>query len=263
MESIILTLLMLIKKRAAGFTIVELLIVIVVIGILAAVVIVAYSGATRRAQTSSLQLDVSAMDKAQKFYMATNDTPVTYDTNGNANTLLVFAANQGNSIVVRLKGTNNYCIYGYNPASDYPTPSTALIRSSDSTPCAALPDSTPTDPSSVYSTVAIIGQRIETFNTQNGYYPHVNDLGSIGLNIKPNNGNANQQQLYCRNNTKAIYLQIDTSSSIAYVYETASHAITQITDPGKLSLNTICPQYGISPSDPGYESTGVQDPNIT
>lgn len=255
---------MLITRRDTGFTIVELLIVIVVIGVLAAIVIVAYNGISKRAITSRLQIDIEAMDKAEKNYMALNDNPpLSYDSNGNPNTLLVFATNQGNSIVVRLKGTNDYCIYGYNPASSYPTPSTALVRSSDSTPCATLPDTIPTDPSGVYSTVTIIGQRLEAFNSQNNYYPHTTDLASIGLDIKPNNGNANQQQLYCRNNTKAIYLQIDTSNSTAYVYETASHTITQITDPGKLSLNSVCPLYGISSSDPGYESTGVKDPNIT
>lgn len=255
---------MLTSRRTSGFTIVELLIVIVVIGVLAAIVIVAYNGVNKRAITSSLQTDVTAMDKAQKAYMALNDNPpLSYDSNGNPNTLLVFAANQGNSIIVQLKGANGYCIYGYNPASSYPTPSTALVRSSDSTPCGTLSDSTPTNPSGVYSTVAIIGQRIETFKDQNGNYPHVTDLGSIGLDIKPNNGNANQQQLYCRNNNNAIYLQIDPSNSVAYVYETTSHNITQITDPSKLSLNVICPQYGISSSDPGYESTGVKDPNIS
>lgn len=256
---------MLIKKRTAGFTIVELLIVIVVIGVLAAIVIVAYNGTTRRAQTSSLQIDVEAMDKAQKTYMVLNDSPpLTYDSNGNLNDLLVFAANKGNSIVVKLKGTNQYCVYGYNPASDYPTPATALIRSSDNTSCDALDNSTPASQNGVYSTVSIIGQRIEAFKAQNGYYPHTTDLASIGLVIKPNNGNANQQQLYCRNNTKAIYLQIDQTNNVVYVYETASHSITQPAgDPGKLSLNSICPQYGISPTDPGYESTGVKDPNIT
>lgn len=255
---------MLTRRQTAGFTIAELLIVIVVIGILAAIVIVAYNGVNKRAVTSGLQSDVAAMDKAQKAYMALNDNPpLSYDSNGNPNTLLVFAANQGNSIVVRLKGTNDYCVYGYNPASSYPTPSTALVRSSDGTACTALPDSTPTDPSSVYSTVTIIGQRIEAFKNQNGNYPHTADLASIGLDIKPNNGNANQQQLYCRNNINAIYLQIDPTNSVAYVYETASHSITQLTDPSKLSLNVICPQYGISSSDPGYESTGVKDPNIS
>ena len=255
---------MLTKKQSAGFTIVELLIFIVVIGVLAAIVTVAYNGIQKRAQTSGLQLDVEAMDKAQKTYMSLNDAPpLTYDSSGDPNDLLVFAVNKGNSIVVRLKGTNEYCVYGYNPASDYPSPSTALIRSSDNTACDALDNSAPTTPSGIYSTVSIIGQRIETFQSQNGYYPHTTDLASIGLTIKPNSGNANQQQLYCRNNVKAIYLQIDQSLNTVYIYETASHAITQPAgDPGKLSLDTICPQYGISPTDPGYESTGIKDPNI-
>jgi len=255
---------MLSKKRSGGFTLVELLIVIVVIALLAAIVMIVYSGVTKRAQTSSLKLDVDAMDKAQRSYMALNSSPpLTYDSNGDPNDLLVFAVNKGNSIVVRLKDSNGYCVYGYNPASDYPTPSTALIRSSDSAPCDALDNSTPTDQNGVYSTVSIIGQRMEAFNSQNGYYPHTSDLSGIGLVIKPNSGNANQQQLYCRNNTKAIYLQIDQTNNIAYVYETTSRATSQLTDPDKLSLGTICQQYGISSSDPGYESTGIKDPNVS
>lgn len=256
---------MLTKKQTAGFTIVELLIVIVVIGILAAVVIVAYNGAARRAQTSSLKNDMSEMDRAEKSFMSTNDAqPLTYDSNGNPNTLLVYATSPGNTIVVQLKGTNNdqYCIYGYNPGSDYPTPSTALVQSSDNTSCATLSDSTPDNPSSVYSTVAIIGQRLEAYYSSNGYYPHVAGLTNIGLATKPNNGNANQQQLYCRNDTNAIYIQIDQTSNVAYMYQTATHSISQISNPSKLSLNTACPQYGISTSDSGYESTGVQNPGF-
>lgn len=254
---------MLKPRRTAGFTIVELLIVIVIIGLLAAIVIVAYNGVTKRAQTSKLKFDIAAMDKAQKNYIALNNTPISYDSNGNPNDLLVFTANQGNSIVVKLKGTTGYCIYGYNPATDYPTLSTALTLSSDYTPCDPLADSTSTNTNSIYSTVAIIGQRLEAYKGQYGYYPHTNGLDSIGLVIQPNNGNANQQQLYCRNDVNAIYLQIDKVNNVAYVYETTSHSITQLTDPSKLSLNTICPQYGINSSDSGYESTGIKDPNIS
>lgn len=149
---------MVIKHRTAGFTIVELLIVIVVIGVLAAVVIVAYTGVTKQAQTSGLKLDVSAMDSAQKRYMAIGDNPpLSYDSNGMPNDLLVFAVNKGNSIVVRLKGTNGYCIYGYNPDSYYPSPATALVKSSDNTPCDPLDGSEPSSESSVLSTVTIIG----------------------------------------------------------------------------------------------------------
>jgi hypothetical protein len=223
---------------------------------------VAYNGVTKHAQTSKLKLDVAAMDKAQKSYIALNNIALSYDSNGNPNNLLVFTVNQGNSIVVKLRDTASYCVYGYNPASDYPTPSTALTRSSDNTPCDVLSDSTPTNQNSIYSTVAIIGQRLEAYKSSYGYYPHTNGLDAIGLVIQPNNGNANQQQLYCRNNTNAIYLQIDKANNVAYVYETSSHSITQLTDPDKLSLNTICPQYGINSADPGYESTGIKDPNI-
>lgn len=250
---------MVIKRQGAGFTIVELLIVIVVIGILAAVVIVAYNGVTKRAQTSSLQSDVSAMDKAQKRYMIiSSNPPLTYDPDGTPNDTLSFIASKGNSIIVRLKGAQEYCIYGYNPDSSYPTLQTALARSSDNTACAPL--STP--PSGGYSTAWNIGQRLEAYKNQYGYYPHLAGLTDIGLVIKPNSGNANQQQLYCRNNTKAIYLQLDQDSGIIYVYETVSSAISEPTDLNKLDLNSTCPKYGISPSNPGYESTGIKDPNL-
>lgn len=256
---------MAIRLRTSGFTIVELLIVIVVIGVLAAIVIVAYTGVTKQAQTSSLKLDVSAMDSAQKRYMAIGDNPpLSFDSNGTpTNDLLVFAVNQGNSIIVRLKGTNGYCVYGYNPTSSYPSPATALVKSSDNTPCDPLDNSQPSSPSGVLSTVSIIGQRLEAFKNQYGFYPHLNELVSIGLVIKPNSGNANQQQLYCRNDTRAIYLQIDKDVSVIFVYETASHSVSQPSDLDKLSLNTICPEFNISPGDPGYESTGIKDPNIS
>lgn len=254
---------MLIRHKTAGFTIVELLIVIVVIGILAAVVIVAYNGVTRQAVTTSLKLDIQAMDKAQRQYMTLNsDTPITYDSStGETNDTFAFIANKGNSIIVKLKDNNQYCIYGYNPDFLYPSPDRALIRSSDGTACDPL-TSDPLPPTDFFSTVWIIGQRLEQYKTQYGYYPHLDGLASIGLVIKPNSGNANQQQLYCRNNIKAIYLQIDPATDKIYVYDTATHAISQPTDLDKLSLSTTCPKFGIVPSDPGYESTGIKTPDI-
>ena len=186
--------LMAIRHRASGFTIVELLIVVVVIGVLAAIVIVAYNGVTQRAQTSSLQSDIAAMDNAQKRYMTISDNPpIAYAPDGQPNDTLAFTASQGNSIIVRLQGTNDYCIYGYNPKSTYPDIDHALIRASTGgITCNAL-SSPPSN--AAYSTVSLIGQRLEAYKNQFGRYPLLPELTDIGLVIKPNNGNANQQQL--------------------------------------------------------------------
>lgn len=252
---------MVIRHRTSGFTIVELLIVIVVIGILAAIVIVAYNGVTKRAQTSSLQSDVAAMDNAQRRYMTISDNPpLAYSPDGQPNDTLAFRASEGNSIIVRLQGTSDYCIYGYNPKSTYPDIDHALIRASSNTiTCNAL-SSPPSN--ATYSTVSLIGQRLEAYKNQFGHYPLLTELTDIGLVIKPNNGNANQQQLYCRNNSSAIYLQLDQESNVVYVYETSSHGISQPTDLDKLSLNESCPYFNINPSDPGYQSTGIKDPDL-
>ncbi len=253
--------LMVIRHRASGFTIVELLIVIVVIGVLVAIVIVTYSNVARQAQTTSLQSDVTSMDKAQKRYMTISENPpIAYSPDGQPNDVLAFTASQGNSIIVRLKGVSDYCIYGYNPRSSYPDINHALVRASASG-ITCDPLSTP-PPNATYSTVSLVGQRLEEYNSQYGHYPHLNELADIGLVIKPNSGNANQQQLYCRNNTRAIYLQLDQEGDIVYVYETFSHSISQPTDLNKLSLNESCPHFGINPSDPGYESTGIKDPDL-
>lgn len=249
--------------RSRGFTVIELLIVVVVLGILTSAVIVSYNNVSRRANTSSLQLDVAAMDKAQKTYMTlTGAAPLSYNSDGSANDVLVFAPNRGNTIVVKLLADNQYCVYGYNPASLYPTPATPLVRSSSGATCSALTESEVKDPSSVYSTVAIIGQRLEAFKAQHGEYPQVRELNDIGLVIKPNSDTANQQQLYCRNQTKAIYLQIDRENNVVYVYDTATKQIHEPVDLDKLSLENICEQFSIAPSTPGYESTGVKNPDI-
>lgn len=253
--------LMVIRQRPSGFTIVELLIVVVVIGVLVAIVIVTYSNVARQAQTSSLQSDVASMDMAQKRYMTISENPpIAYSPDGEPNDTLAFVASQGNSIVVKLKGASDYCIYGYNPRSFYPDVNHALVRASASgVTCESL--SVP-PPNATYSTVSLIGQRLEEYKSQFGHYPLVNELVDIGLVIKPNSGNANQQQLYCRNNTRAIYLQLDQDEDIVYVYETFTHAISEPTGLDKLSLNESCPHFGINPSDPGYESTGVKDPDL-
>lgn len=60
------------SNRSDGFTIVELLIVIVVIGILAAITIVAFNGVQDRAKWSSLQSDLSSINKAVLVYYAEN-----------------------------------------------------------------------------------------------------------------------------------------------------------------------------------------------
>jgi len=77
-------------KQHSGFTIVELLIVVVVIAILATVTIVAYNGIRDRAQTSSVQSQLSqAMKKVQstaiinsELYPATLDDAGIKDGNG-------------------------------------------------------------------------------------------------------------------------------------------------------------------------------------
>ncbi|MCB9820093.1 type II secretion system protein [Candidatus Nomurabacteria bacterium] len=254
---------MLSTSKKGGFTIVELLIVIVVIAILSAITMVVYSGVTKRTHTSSLQTDVKALDQAQKVYMALSDKPpIAYDSNGNPQDMLVFANNKGNSLLVKIRNDNqNYCIYGYNPDSSYPNAQTPLIRSSDGKACDPLPSGDPITTSSVYNTVFIIGQRMETFKVQYTYYPHVNELTTIGLVIKPNADSANQQQLYCRNDTNAIYLQIDQSENKVYVYDTHTRQVSEPIELGKLSLSNICPQFNIA-GQPGYESTGIKNPDI-
>lgn len=251
------------KNQTPGFTIVELLIVIVIIAILAAITVLAYNGFTARAQTSSLKHDMQAMDVAQKRYMVqSNGIPITYDGNGQPNDTLAFIASKGNSVLVKLNTPPHYCVYGYNPKSNYPTPDQALVISSSSQPCLPLEDDAESDPSNVFSTVAIIGQRLEEFYQNHGFYPHLDELTDIGLVIKPNSGNANQQQLYCRNDTSAIYLQIDKANDAIYVYVTDSHSVTNPEIDGKLSFEVICEQYSIGEDTPGQESTGIKAPDI-
>lgn len=110
--------------------------------------------------------------------------------------------------------------------------------------------------------MAIIGQRLQAFYNERGVYPLLAELVDIGLVIKPNSSNAQQQQLYCRNDAKAIYLQRYKSKNIIYVYDTATNTIIEPTNLNKLSLKDTCPVFDIKPNQPGYESTGIKEPDI-
>lgn len=60
-------------KQTRGFTIVELLIVIVVIAILAAITLVAYNGIANRANSNTVQADLSNFAKKIELYKVDNN----------------------------------------------------------------------------------------------------------------------------------------------------------------------------------------------
>lgn len=251
------------SSRIAGFTIVEILIVIVVVALLAGLSVAGYSATQRQAQDASLTSDVANMDKAQKYYISRyGQSAVEYDSS-NPDKLLAFRNSEGNSVVVKLLPDGNYCVYGYNPRSNYPTAESALVRpSKNGVSCSQLTTAVTQNPSTVRSTVEEVGRRLEAFKQKNGYYPHLNELDQIGLLIKPNAAVANQQQLYCRNDVKAIYLQVDKQLNVAFVYDTDPKTVAEVADPGKVSLTNTCPAYNIRPTDPGYEAAGIKNPDF-
>lgn len=149
------------------------------------------------------------------------------------------------------------------PGSDYPDLENALLKRGNDASCSTVNETVANDTANAtQSTVTIIGQRLEQFFSTSGHYPVVNELQDIGLVIKKNNANANQQQLYCRNDTKAIYAQYDSVTNIVFIYDTAVGAVVEDTTGGKLSLNSACPDNGVNPTDPGYESTGIKNPDL-
>lgn len=252
------------KSAAKGFTLVEILIAIAIVVILAVVVYLVYNFSVRSAYDSSIKYDVKQMESAQGRYMSlTNQGPVPYSSDDPSSNILSYASSKGNSVVVALTGADSYCIYGYNPGSSYPTIDRAFIFSSNKAPCPTLENTDVNNTKVVASTVDTIGQRLEEFHKVYGFYPHLNEIADVGLTIKPNNSNANQQQLYCRNDTNAIYAQIDTSSNILYVYQTTLKTVTSAGTTDKVTTTAICPVYYIDSSDLGYESTGVKSPDVS
>lgn len=250
--------------KQSGFTLIEVLLVITLIAILSGIVYVTFKNAVRGSLDASLKYDISQMNSAQKRYMSlTNQGPVSYTSDNGSGTTLSFASSKGNSIVVTLVDDTTYCIYGYNSGSSYPSIDQALVYSSNSgSVCPQLTNGAVSNTAVVRSTVEIIGQRLEEFYSQYGFYPHLTELTDVGLTIKPNSANANQQQLYCRNDTKAIYAQIDTSNNLLYVYDTATKTVIESNTADKVTTSSICPEYTIQESDAGYQSTGVKDPTI-
>lgn len=250
-------------KNNSGFTVTELLIVIAIVAVGLSIVLLAYNGITRRAYTVSVENDVRAMDVAQKYYMAaTNNDPLEYSTSETPQDTLVFRESGGNVIVVKVLPNKNYCVYGYHTRSEYQSATDPFIRATiPSANCPAIAASAG-DPNATRQTVAIIGGRIAEFWFANGQYPAVNELDQIGLVITKSSENATQQQLYCKDTTKAIYVQIDSPTNKVFVYDTLTGAVTEDTSATKLSLKNTCPRYNIHPTDPGYESTGVKDPDL-
>lgn len=102
-------------KRTQGFTIVELLIVIVIIGILATIAGVAYSGIAKRAQTASLQSDLTSAAKQMELAFSREGKGAAFPTTLPSDV----STSSGN--VLQLANTGNpkeFCINGYS-TNDY------------------------------------------------------------------------------------------------------------------------------------------------
>lgn len=122
----------------AGFTIVELISVIIVIAVLATIVIVAYNGIQRDAASKTIQSDMDALDGLQTQYGLENNVSgkAWYSPTG-IDADLGFTPSPGNVIDIVINSTD-YCIRGYNTASNNATLAAALSLGSSSGACAAI-----------------------------------------------------------------------------------------------------------------------------
>lgn len=254
-------------KKYQAFTIVELIIVIVVISILTLVIMVGSNRARLKSHNASVEADVAQMDKAQKVYISETSLPaIAYDPSGAPLDVLFFEFSTENKVYVKL-AANGYCVFGVNPKSKYKDLQTAYVKKYKTADCEALRQELinppPTKPKSdTYLTVAEIGRRLEAFRNTTGAYPRVNEIESIGLVISPSDAGATQHQLYCRNDSKALYLQVDKQKSIVYAWDTSNKFVSEPQILSKLSLVNVCPEFGIPENSPGYESTGIKTPRL-
>ena len=254
-------------KKYQAFTIVELIIVIVVISILTLVIMVGSNRARLKSHNASVEADVSQMDKAQKVYISeTSLSGIAVDPSGTPLDVLFFQPSTDNKIYVKL-AANGYCVFGINPKSKYKDLQTAYVKKYKTADCEAMRQELINPPpikpkSDTYLTVAEIGRRLENFRNATGAYPRVSEIENIGLIISPSNAGATQHQLYCRNDSKALYLQVDKQKSIVYAWDTSNKFVSEPQILSKLSLVNVCPEFGIPENSPGYESTGIKTPRL-
>ena len=124
--------------KNAAFTITELIIVITVIGILAVITVVAYNGVTQRANDNAILSDLEKVATLQTDYALDNQTggKAWYSPDG-IDVDLGFTPSSGNVIDV-VANNVDYCIRGFNPASNHPTLAEALIKESSDGACDTL-----------------------------------------------------------------------------------------------------------------------------
>jgi len=110
----------------SGFTLVELLIVIVVIALLAAITIVAYSGIQNRAQTSSVESDLTNAANQLALYKTGTSTNDTFPTDLSSTTI---KSSPGTSLqYIYSSSDNTYCLNAVNGSISY------VVTSSDTIP---------------------------------------------------------------------------------------------------------------------------------
>lgn len=120
--------------KRSGFTIVELIVVIVVIGILAAISFVSYNGIQRDARDKALLSDMDSLDSLMASQtIKDGGTPEPYYSGSSSNTI-TFTPSQGNVMDVTTAGVN-YCIRGWNPASNKDSVTNAYTKGSTPEAC--------------------------------------------------------------------------------------------------------------------------------